>query len=118
MIICSAVANAAHRLFAAKLMLWACRAVVELCEVGGLGKWARGVLTGMRQKSATQFGGVPRVSRLVGFEVMVLIYEFMVSMLENGEIPTSVMIVPSRQDISPMSSTLEGLPKHQLLAGY
>ena len=33
------------------------------------------VLTGMRQKSATQFGGVPRLSRLVvGPEAMALSY--------------------------------------------
>ena len=48
------------------------------------------LLTGMRQKSATQFGGVPRLARLVVPEVMVLVYDFfahimfMGSMLENG----------------------------------
>ena len=73
MIICSAAANAARLLFVARQMLWACRAVV--CEVGCLRKRAP-VLTGMRQKSATQFGGVPRLSRLFAPEVMILSYNF------------------------------------------
>ena len=34
------------------------------------------MLTGMRQKSATQFGGVPRLSRLIASEAMILSYGF------------------------------------------
>ncbi len=53
----------------------------------------------MRQKSATQFGGVPRLSRLIAPEAMILSYDFfahlylMGSMLEDClflEIPTPV----------------------------
>ena len=49
------------------------------------------LLTGMRQKSATQFGGVARLSRFVVPEVMILVYDlfihvkFMVSMLERRQ---------------------------------
>lgn len=42
-----------------------------------LGEAGVRVLTGMRQKSATQFGGVPRLSRLVELEAMVLSYVFL-----------------------------------------
>ena len=95
MIICSAAANAARLLFVARLMLWACRAVV--CEAG---RWGSGrVLTGMRQKSAIQFGGVPRLSRLGVPEAMILSYDFFAHRKSIGsmvdeclflEIPTSL----------------------------